>query len=336
MVNAEHLDKALDAIRKAYGADSVTTGSQKPVVKRIPTGSIVLDWVTGGGFPLGRWCHFYGGFASSKTLTAWNAIKSAQDMGLSCAYYNAENQFDPVWAKARGIDLDNLLVIDRTKIEDIGEILETLLTTINIHVIDSIGAAVSQDELAGDIRDWNPGIAARSWGKALRRANARFNEQENMIVLINHAKDTFGRMGGEEPGGPKLINFYSSLNLHFRRSSWLYYDKNNILTPDGDKKNSFSEDIEPDGLEFQVRAAKSRIGEEQRVGRFRLDFKSGQFDEAWTLAKAASFFGAVNKSGSWYTLDDGRKAQGEKGLREILMTDLEFRQLVTNKILEDI
>lgn len=334
MVSNLELDKALAAIRKQYGDAVVRRGSDKPEIQRIPTGSLILDWVTGGGFPLGRWCHFYGGYASAKTLTAWNAIREAQAQGLTCAYYNIENQFDPVWAKERGIDIDALHVIDRTKIEDVGEILETLLGVVNVHVIDSIGAAVSSDELAADIRDWQMGLAARAWGKALRRANDRFNDQENMIIMINHAKDIFGRMGGEEPSGPKLINFYSSLNLHFKRSSWLYYDKNGLLSTDGNKTDSLSGDTEPDGMEFQVRVAKSRISEPLRSARFRMDFKSGEFDHLWVLASAADYFGLVKKGGSWYTIGK-EKVQGEKGLRKYIAENPDFGAKITERVMAD-
>jgi len=335
MVSSLELDKAITAIRKQYGEDVIRKASDKPEVIRIPTGSLVMDWVTGGGFPLGRWCHFYGGYASAKTLTAWHLIRESQKMGLTCAYYNIENQFDPKWAKERGINVDDLHVIDRTKIEDVGEILETLLGVVNVHVVDSIGAAVSQDELAADIRDWQRGLSARAWGKALRRANDRFDDQQNMIVLINHAKDVFGGMGGEEPAGPKLINFYSSLNMHFRRSSWLYYDKNGILSTDGVKTDSLSGDTEPDGMEFVVRVPKSRISEPLRVARFRMDFATGEYDNDWILAKAADFFGLVKKSGSWYSYND-KKFQGENGLRKEINENEELREAIINKVMEDI
>lgn len=337
MFDPKLYDKSLEAIRKAYGSDAIAYGSDKPVVARIPTGSVVLDWMTGGGFPMGRWCHFYGGYASAKTLTGWSAIKNAQDAGYTCAYYNIENQFDKVWAAQRGIDVDKLIVVDRTKIEDVGEILETLMASVNIHVIDSVGASVSQDELAGDIRDWNPGIAARAWGKVVRRANARHDEENNMLIFINHAKESFGRQGGEEPGGAKAINFFSSLSLHFRKSSWLFYDKNGILSPDAEKKTSMNKDIQPHGIEFMVRATKNRVArEENQVGRFRLDFRTGQFDEGWTLASAIPYFGLAEKSGSWYTLPNGQKVQGENGLREVVDSDQEFRQTVINKIMENV
>lgn len=331
----ENLDLIVNAMRKKYGDDVIRLASESPKVERFPTGSLIFDWLTGGGFPIGRWCHFFGGYGSAKTLTAWQAIREAQQVGKTAAYYNAENQFDPVWAAANGIDLERLHVVDQTRIEDIGESLESLMSVIDLHVVDSIGAAVSEDELAGDIRDWNPGIAARSWGKALRRANDRFDNKRNTIILINHSKDVFGRAGGEEPGGPKLINFYSSLNMHFRRSSWLFYDKNGILSPDGNKTNSLSGDTEPNGLEFVVRVPKSRISEPFRVARFRMDFQTGEYDHLWVLAKAADYFKVVNKSGSWYTLEDGSKVQGEKGLREAISSDEKLKKAITERVLQD-
>ncbi len=336
-VDSKDFDKILAKIKKQHGDNSILKASSKPQVARIPTGSLVLDWLTGGGFPLGRWCHFYGGYGSAKTLTAWHAIREGQRMGLKCVYYNIENQFDPIWAEQHGINLDELYVVDKRRIEDVGEIMEALLGTHNIHVVDSIGAAVSTDELAADIRAWTPGIAARAWGKALRRANARFDDENNTIILINHAKDVFGKMGGEEPAGPKLINFYSSLNMHFRKSSWLYYDKNGILSTEGEKTNSLSGDTEPDGLEFQVRVPKSRVSEPLRVARFRMDFKTGEYDHAWILSKAADYFGVAKKSGSWYTLPDGKtKVQGENGLREAISNDEVFRRAIEERVMADI
>jgi recombination protein RecA len=336
MVDPKETDKVITAIRKKYGDSVIHKGSDKPDIIRIPTGSLVMDWVTGGGFPLGRWCHFYGGYASAKTLTAWHLIREAQKMGLTCAYYNIENQFDKKWAKERGIDVDALHLIEGTKIEDVGEIMEALLGVVNVHVVDSIGAAVSQDEIAADIRDWQMGLSARAWGKALRRANDRFDDETNMIVLVNHAKDIFGRMGGEEPSGPKLINFYSSLNMHFKRSSWLYYNKAGILSQDGEKTDSLSGDTQPDGMEFQVRIAKSRVGEPLRVARFRMDFQTGEFDHLWVMAKAADYFGVVKKSGSWYDLGNNKKVQGENGLREAIKDDENLRNAITQKVMEDI
>src|SRR3970282_2938754 len=123
-VNPENLQEIIDRIRKRYGEDEIRSADVYPEINRIPTGSLELDLATGGGIPLGRWCHFYGPLSSAKTLTAWNIIAEAQKMGLECAYYNIEKQFDPVWVKARGIDLSKLHLVDGTTIESVGDKLD--------------------------------------------------------------------------------------------------------------------------------------------------------------------------------------------------------------------
>jgi recombination protein RecA len=334
-VNPELLSKALDAIKRNYGSESIRLGSDKSNVDRISTGSIQLDWATGGGVPLGRVVHFYGGYSSCKTLTSFSIIKNAQDMGLECAYYNVEKQFIPEWVEQRGIDLDKLHVVDGTEIETIGEKLEILLGSVHIHVIDSIASTVSVDELAGDVRDWNPGIQARAWGKALRRANARFNDKENLLILVNQTREVFGRMGGENPTSGRFIEYMSSLTLHFKRSSWLYKDGNGLLVDDGKKTDSITGDIQPAGMEFQVRVAKSRVGVPLRPARMRLDFETGQFDTLWELARGAVYFNVVKQGGSWYTLPNETKVQGEKGLREAIAKDKELEKTIIEKIMEN-
>ena len=335
-VNPEEFSKALSAIRSAYGESSIRKGSDKPELVRIPTGSVQLDWATGGGVPIGRWSHFYGGYMSCKSLTAWMVVRNAQAMGLDCAFYNVENQFDPKWAVKHGVDINKLHVIDGTTIEGIGTKLETLLSSVHLHVIDSIGASVSEDELAGELTDWTPGIAARAWGKALRRANERFDDKENVIILINQTRDVFGRQGGEAPTGGRFLEYMSSLSLHFKRSSWLFPDKKGILQADGEKQNSMTKDVRPAGMEFQIRVAKSRVSPPLRPARMRLDFRTMTFDSVWDLVVGASYFDVVARSGSWYTLPDGKKkVQGEAGLREAIIADPDLAAQITAKIMED-
>src|SRR5512147_1158717 len=107
-VDPTTLDRALATINKTFGDGSVRKASTKPILRRIPTGSLGVDYAIGGGVPLGRWCHWYGGKGSAKTLIAYNTIAQAQAMGLKCAYYNMEKQFDPVWAAKHGVDTDAL------------------------------------------------------------------------------------------------------------------------------------------------------------------------------------------------------------------------------------
>lgn len=329
------LDRALEGIKKAYGPESIRDNKDREKLIRIRTGDPMLDWAIGGGFPLGRWGHFYGGYASAKTLTTWKIIANAQAMGLSAAYYNIEKQYDPDWAATWGVDIDKLIVVEGTIIEETGEKLEALLPAINLHALDSLAAAVSTDELAGSAADWHPGIGARAWGKVLRRANERFDPKENSVILINQTRDIFGRGGGEAPTGGRAIEYLSSLSLHFKRSSWLFKDKNGILQDDGSNKKTFTKDLEPEGLEFQIRAVKSRVSTPQRTARMRLDYVSGEFDGLWALARACVFFELVGISGTWYTFPDGTKAQGENGVRQFLIKNPDFRAEVEERLLRD-
>lgn len=332
--DSKQLDAVLSQIKKQYGESSVREkGGHK--MQRVSTGDIMLDWMTGGGFPMGRWIHAYGGYASAKTLTCWNVIRNAQEQGLTCVYYNVEKQFDEEWCKKWGIDIDKLIVIDGSTIEGIGTQLEALLSVAHVHVIDSLAAAVSEDELAAKAGDWIPGIAARSWGKQFRRANNRFDDRKNMIILVNQTRDMFGK-GGEVATGGRIIEYLSSLSLHFRRSSWLTKDKNGILQDDGTNTDTMTGDKEPEGIEFQVRAAKSRVSVPLRTARLRLDFEECKFDDLWALTRAAVHFDLVKRGGSWYTLPDGSKVQGENGIRNALTDDVDFRKSVADSLLGSI
>lgn len=332
MVDNKLLEATLDKIRSQYGDDAIRQ-SGGPKLERISTGDLMLDWMTGGGFPLGRWVHAYGGFSSCKTLTCWNVIRNAQEKGLTCVYYNIEKQFDEHWVKRWGIDVDKLIVIEGTQIEQTGERLEALLKVANVHIIDSVAQAISVDELASDAGAWLPGIAARSWGKVLRRANERFDDKKNMVVLVNQTRERFGYGGGEIPTGGLAIDFLASLSLHFRRSSWLFRDKNGILQDEGNNTDTMTGDKEPEGIEFQVRSVKSRVSVPLRTARLRLDFENCRFDEHWAMARAAIHFDIVKGSGSWYTLPDGTKVQGQNGLRNALSDSETLRKEVSDKLI---
>lgn len=333
-INPDNLEKVLDAIRKNYGDGNVHYGAEFPDIVRIPTGSLELDAATHGGIPLGRWCHFYGPPGGAKTLTSWNIIKQAQDMGLTCAYYNIEKQFLAEWVERKGIDLSKLHVIEGSTIEEAGEKLEALLGVINIHVVDSLAQAVSVDELAGETTEWLPGIQARAWSKVLKRANERFDDQENTVILINQVKTAFGKFGGgEEPTSGRAVEYISSMSLQFRKSSWLFRDKNGILQDEGSNKDTISGDSDPEGMEFQIRVAKSRVCRPFGSARMRLDFDTGNFDHGWEMTKAAIYKGIAERAGSWYQVPGHDKVQGEKKLRELIEQDVDLQQTIKAAIL---
>lgn len=254
-------------------------------------------------------------------------------MGLICALYNVEKRFNEEWARRIGVNTDELILPEGTEIEAIGGKMEGLLTVAHVHVVDSIASSVSVDELAGDVEDWHRAIGPRAWGKVIRRINNRFDENENCIILINQVRSNMQYGGGEEPPGGKAINFASSLNLSFRKSSWLYHDKDGVLSPDGKNKDTVTGDPEPDGMEFQVRVDKNTVGNPHRTARMRLDFKSGDYDRMWDYTRLGIYFGVFDRSGSWYSRN-GQKWQGETNLKDAISQSEELQKIIVETVLD--
>ena len=328
------LDTVIERIAKEYGAETIHFGDKTEEVKRIPTGSLELDIITMGGIPIGRWTRLWGGYMSGKSLLAWNVIRNAQSMGLSTAYYNIEKQYDANYVKALGIDVDKMLVVEGTIIEEIGTKLDALLRAVNVHVLDSCTAAVSVDELNAKLEDWRPGLSARAWGKVFRRAEEAFDTAQNTIILIDQARDAFGSYkGGEQAPGGRAMEHVSSLTMRFRRGSWLFRTKEGFLTSadsEAAKKEhqGLSGDKEPDGQEVQIHVTKSRVSPPYRSARIMYDYSRKKFDWGSEYAKAAIYFDVVEQKGAWFTLPDGNKVQGEMGLRKALVESKELRDTV--------
>lgn len=328
-VVSKSLEKALDAIRKTYGEDTVRFGDEDEELTRIPTGIIQLDSLIAGGLPLGRWVHAYGGFGSGKTLTCLHMISKAQSLGYTCAYYDVEKQYNKNWASSIGVDISNLLVIEGNEIEKLGEKMDVLLPEINIHVVDSVGAGVSLMQQAARLDEERPASASRAWAKVLPRLQSRFDRKNNMIVLINQTREVFGKPGQEKPTGGAQLEYLSSLSLHFSKSSWLYRDRYGNLSTDGKKVDEETGRTKPDGIDLVVSIKKSRVSEPYGSARMRLEFGTGgQFDELWALTRSAIFGGYVDKSGSWFTLPNEEKVQGESKVREYISENPEFAQIL--------
>lgn len=332
-IDSSKLDEVLGAIKKAYGKESIQYGDEHSDLIRVPTGDIQLDYVLGGGVPLGRWVHAYGAQSTGKTLVSFKIISEAQKKGYTAAYYDVEKTFDPSWAEKIGVNTKELIVVEGATIESVGEKLEALLGVVNFHVIDSVAAAIPIGELEQDLEKWQQGLAARTWNKVIRKCNVRVQE-ENCIVLINQLRTVLGgRVATEEPSGGRLIRHESSVELKFKKSTWLYKDKNNNLSETGTKTDSVTGDVEPNGIEFQVRVEKSKVCVPYRSARMRLDFETGEFDQSWSLAMMASYFGLVERNGSWYTAPDGTRVQGESGLKTYIETNEVFAKSIREHVL---
>lgn len=334
MKNPDDLEKALEAIRKTYGSGSVRKGNEYPNPPRITFGDIQLDYATGGGIPLGTWVHLYGAESTGKTLTALKVIANAQKDGYTAAFYDVEKTFTTTWAEKMGVDTKNLIIIDGTVIEHIGEALHSLIGCVNLHIIDSIAAAIPLEELDSPIEKWHMGLAARTWNKVLRKTQEAITK-ENSVILINQMRTSFNKHGQAEdvPTGGRFVRHEASLGILFRKARPLYKDKNGNLKEDGIKTESVTGDNRPDGFEFSLRVAKSKVCEPEKPARLRLDFETGQYDQLWSLAMFAIYFGLVTRKGSWYTMPDGENVQGETGIRTYIETHPEFAKLVRETVL---
>lgn len=300
-VDPTRLSDVLTAIEKKYGGDAAMWGNRFPEVATLTTGSLELDWAMGGGVPWGRFTRFWGGYSSAKSLVAMNVAREAQKQGYDVTLYNVEKQYDPIYWKSRGVDVDNLLVIQASAIEEIGSALEGLLGARHVHIIDSTTAAMPLAVMEKQMEEETMGQAPRAWGKVLGKCEARLGH-DNMVIMISQARAAFGYGGGEEAPGGMAMEHVSSMTVQFRRASWLFYDSNGNLSEEGQSGKTLSGRTEADGASYVARVQKSRVSRPLRQAEMWYDFAEREFDLHHDYLKAAKHFGIVEVKGGWYKL----------------------------------
>lgn len=318
--------------------------------------------ITGGGIPLGRITRLWGEAGSGKTHLGYMILAAAQRLispqypkGLETCYWNVEKRYDEVHARDLGVNTKRLLLEQVTIIEEIAREMELLMRSCHVHVLDSASAAVCIDELATDAEDWTRAIDARAWKRAIKRIHNAMDKQDNALVLIDHSGQDQTTKQKFALGG-KALEYRSSLSMQFRKGGWLYYhpdrgylEKDEKIT--GDTGASPSGQKEADGIEAIVRVEKSSICRPFRVARMRLDLHTFQFDTAFELLDAATFFdidgGVAVRSGqpaiaqrtgaksSWYTIlgNDKDKVQGEPAIRRRISEDEELAATIERAML---
>lgn len=331
-VRPEDYDEIVARVNRKYEG-SLKRGDEFDHPNRISTGSLELDMAMGGGVPMGRFSRFYGGPSSTKTLTTYETIRNAQQMGLTCAYYNIEKQYDPKFVGERGVDASALTIVDGTTIEQVGEQMEALLGVVHLHVLDSCTYAVSEDELNADLRDWRPGIQARAWGKVFRRLNERFDHYENTVILIDQVRTNF-RTGGDEAPGGRILDHQSSMTVYFKKGSWLFRNGDGDLDEKAKQEKGMSGQIEPSGIEIKARVEKSRVGRPLLTATRRFDMDTKTFDTLFELTKAAKHYGVVEQRGSYFYYEGAKIGQGEKSLRDFVRADLTLQDQIRETALD--
>lgn len=359
-VDVSLLDRDIEVIKKRRGNDAIHKGSEQPPVSRIPLESPALMRITSGGIPLGRITRFWGPPSSAKTRVIWEVFKCAQELrtdkfinGLSCAYVNAEKQYDPVFVKSLGVDVENMSVLESEIIEDIAREVQLLLNSIHVIAIDSCSNAIPQDRLAKDPGDWDMALDTRAWTKCLGYIHNALDKDENCLIMVDHASRDWVTKSEKALGG-KEMEHNSSMSLHFKKGKWLYYDEEGLLNTEDKLKEKGIMGIagqkEADGQEIIVQVNKARVCRPLRVANLRLDLNTFKFDHTFELMQGAEYFdkdgniahrsgtpaiaNRVSKQGGWYTLPSGQKIQGERALRLMLDADKDLADLTRKAMMK--
>ena len=222
------LDAAISYITKSYGKGSIMKLGQNTAmnVSAIPTGSLTLDLALGiGGVPRGRIVEVFGPESSGKTTIALHIAAEAQKAGGVAAFIDAEHALDPVYAKALGVDIDNLLVSQPDSGEQALEITEALVRSgaVDVLVVDSVAALVPQQEIDGDMGSSHVGVQARLMSQALRKLSGSISKSNAVVIFINQLREKVGVMYGnpETTTGGRALKFYASVRLDIRRTETL-------------------------------------------------------------------------------------------------------------------
>ena len=315
------LATALAQIDKTFGKGSVMRlgDDTRPPVSVIPTGSVALDVALGvGGLPRGRIIEVYGPESSGKTTVALHAVASAQRAGGNAAFIDAEHALDPVYAKALGVDIDNLLVSQPDTGEQALEITDMLVRSggLDIIVIDSVAALVPKAEIEGEMGDSHVGLQARLMSQALRKITGALSSTGTTAIFINQLREKIGVFFGnpETTTGGKALKFYASVRLDVRRIGGL---------KDGDQ---------PVGNRTRVKVVKNKMAPPFKQAEFDILYGQGISREG-SLLDLGVDNGVVRKSGAWFTYGEDQLGQGKENARNFLKDNPQLAAEIEEKIL---
>tara|TARA_B100001029_G_scaffold44134_1_gene34661 strand:+ start:7025 stop:8002 length:978 start_codon:yes stop_codon:yes gene_type:complete len=302
----QSLDNALKQIEKEYGQGTIMKLGTKDIVEvgSISTGSFSLDIALGiGGLPKGRVVEIYGPESSGKTTLTLQVIAECQKAGGSAAFIDAEHALDPEYAKALGVDIDELVVSQPDTGEQALEVTDTLIQSksLDVIVIDSVAALVPRAELEGDMGDSHVGLQARLMSQALRKITGNIQKSNTMVIFINQIRMKIGVMFGspETTTGGNALKFYSSVRLDIRRVGAI---------KDGD---------EVIGNETRVKVVKNKVAPPFKVVDFQILYGKG-INRIGEVIEYAVKKDIVEKSGSWYSYKGEKIGQGLNKATEFL------------------
>ena len=321
MEKQKALDMALSQIEKQFGKGAVMKLGEKSVnqsIEVISTGCLELDFALGvGGFPRGRIIEIYGPESSGKTTVALHTIAEAQKGGGIAAFIDAEHALDPVYAKALGVDIDELYISQPDTGEQALEICESLVRSgaIDVIVVDSVAALVPKAEIEGDMGDSHVGLQARLMSQALRKLTSAISKSNTIVIFINQLREKVGVMFGnpEVTTGGKALKFYASIRLDIRKIEQL------------------KQGTEFVGNRTRVKVVKNKVAPPFKQAEFDMIYGEGISREGSVLDMAVAR-DIVQKSGSWFAYNDTRIAQGKENARKFLKDNPELCNVIEAKV----
>lgn len=335
MNQSKEIELILDKINKD-NPGIITHGDEFAESVMIPTGSLELDYITGGGIPVGRFTRLYGGAGTGKSLVSLKIIANAQKMGYKCAIVDIEKQYTPTWAAHQGVNTEELLVINTSVLEDTGEIIEALMSEVDLFVIDSCSMAVSRVALEDGLNGKQYyGGNAKQWKEQFIHLNNHMDRTRNTIIYLDHVTINFG-MGGITsltPPGGRMMEHASSTTLEFKRGKWLW-ERDGVFSDTRDtSKKTISGGTEPDGVEVKVQCVKTRMTNPFKTANLFLDIRKGKFDDVEEYYRAAKFSGIVTGT-SWVKIDGDDKSYRPKEVRAMIAEDEELKERIAKSVLE--
>ena len=314
------LDKALRQIEKQFGKGSIMKLGEEPLQKidTIPSGSLALDAALGiGGYPRGRVIEIYGPESSGKTTVALHAIAEAQRKGGQAAFIDAEHALDPIYARALGVNIEELLLSQPDTGEQALEIAEALVRSgaIDIVVVDSVAALVPKAEIEGEMGDSHVGLQARLMSQALRKLSGVINKSKTTAIFINQIREKVGVMFGNPettPGG-RALKFYSSVRLEVRRAETLKQGNDMV------------------GNKARLKVVKNKVAPPFKQAMVDIMYGEGISKEGEIL-DVGSELDIVLKSGAWYSYNGDRLGQGRENSKEFLKENPEIMSEIHDAI----
>ena len=323
-IKNDALDQALLQIEKQYGKGSIMKlgDNIEQKIDVISTGCLTLDIALGiGGVPRGRIIEIYGPESSGKTTVSLHIIAQAQKEGGVAAFIDAEHALDPSYAEKLGVNIKDLYVSQPDNGEQALNICDTLVRSgaVDIVVIDSVAALTPKAEIDGEMGDNHVGLQARMMSQALRKLTGIINKSNTTVIFINQLREKVGVMFGspETTTGGKALKFYSSVRLDVR------------------KVDAIKEGADIIGNRTRVKVVKNKMAPPFKTAEFDIIYGKG-ISAVGCIVDLATDLGIIKKSGSWFSYNDEKIAQGKENVKEALLKNQELYNEIEKLILKQV